>query len=379
MDKLAIRHMVELLRDKKEHIIKDMVYPFKDILRSKEDLEALKLRISFLFDLFLLKISSDTCLNTADFGARVQEFMSRYDMEVEDFLTRFDEIRVVMESHISSMPVDETNKTLTIAKLYRFFLDLQKEAYLETAKQKNKELLHKDDQLSQLKSDRMEILSKLSSSFAHEIRNPLTSIKGFIKLIEQRMETPVEEKNYFSYIYNEMEELEQQVNQILFLSHEKNHQDIYFTSVSLNQLLYDAVDYFQPLFYQNKINVELNLCENVTTLGIEEQIKLVLYKLMQNAHDALIMKEKNRCLKIWLTKKEADALITFSNNGPPVPALIRQSMFEPFVSTKELGKGLGLAVSKQLMKKHEGDIDYTSKEGWTVFKLRFPVEKEVRQ
>ncbi|PYZ94127.1 hypothetical protein CR194_00875 [Salipaludibacillus keqinensis] len=369
------KEIIEHLKLNKREILINMIEVFQETLKEKGDVEKFFQTLETLFDLFLLNISTNERLHMEMFGQVVEGYRNRKEISLEEFLYKFEQVRLTMEKSIARIPTVDTEKNETIAQLNKFFLELQKEAYIETEKQINNQLLTKEVQLSQLKKDRAEILSKLSTSFAHEIRNPLTSIKGFVQLLEKRLVSEKEEEKYFHFIYQDMEELEQQVNQFLMLSTEKNHQDLCVTAISLKELLYEVVDSFQPIISQGNICVHLHLCENVSTWGLQDQIKLVLYKLMQNAHDALMLKENGRKLKICLKKDQTDAIITFANNGPPVPRLIRHSMFEPFVGTKELGKGLGLAVSKQLMNKHKGDIDYVTSEEWTIFKLRFPIKQ----
>lgn len=369
-------NIVQQLKDSKKEIIAEVMFLFQNRFKEKGDKESFELTVRALFDLFLQNIMSDEVSVFTSFGQHVEKYRAREQMTIEEFLTKFQEIRAIIEGKISSIPGELTEKAETIARLNKFFLDLQQQAYIETINGKNKDILEKDIRLSHLNKERIEILAKLSMSFAHEIRNPLTSIKGFVQLLEKRI-TLAEEKKYFDIIYKDMDVLEQQVNQLLFLSNEKNHEDFSFHSVYLDVILYDVVESFQSIFSEHNIYVELDLCESLSTHGSEEQVKLILFKLMENALDALLLKDQERKLKISLMKEDKEAIVIFSNNGPSIPIIMRESMFEPFVGTKELGKGLGLAVSKQLMKKHEGAIEFITKGEWTIFRLRFPINNGI--
>lgn len=364
--------IVQLLKGTKQEVIVESMHLFQGSYKDIKDMNKVQQTLEMLFDLFLLNITSNEYSRFTSFGEIVERYRETEQMQIEEFLKNFEKIRAFIEKKILTIPVEGTEKAETIAKLNKFFLDLQKQAYIETINEKNKDILEKDIRLSQLNKERSEILAKLSMSFAHEIRNPLTSIKGFVQLLEKRS-TLVEEKKYFDIIYHDMNSLEQQVNQFLFLSNEKNHEDFSFHSVYLDRLLYDVVNSFQTIFSEHNIYVELNLGESVSTLGSEEQVKMILFKLIENALDALLLKSQERILRINLMIEGEEMIVTISNNGPPIPSIMRQSMFEPFVGTKELGKGLGLAVSKQLMKKHEGAIDFLAVDEWTIFKLRFPI------
>ncbi|UTR14235.1 HAMP domain-containing histidine kinase [Salipaludibacillus sp. LMS25] len=371
MDELE-NHVAKLLSDDKDNIIKDLSQLFADILKSEHEMQRLNRQLSNLYDFYL---------NTMRFtgqsrGTLIYEYKVLQSIDNLDILlSKVEKLRTVIVKKINAFPVAKVDKLSAIAYLNEFFLHLQKEIATRSDTKKSQELMTKNLQLSQLKQDRLDILSKLSTSFAHEIRNPLTSIKGFIQLLEQRTETNDGEEKYFHYIYREMEEVEQQVDQILLLSTQKNHQDLSFKTFCLNQLLFNSVESFQPIFAESHISLELELGGSVYIYGIKDQIKLVLNKLLQNALDALYLKDKDRKLIIRLTSEMNVPKIEFYNNGPPVSRMVEQSMFEPFVGTKELGKGLGLAVAKQLMRKHDGDIDYRRELEWTVFKLIFHTKK----
>ncbi|WP_280768630.1 sensor histidine kinase [Salipaludibacillus daqingensis] len=367
------KKIVETLRRAKQIVVKDMMILFEKSLINEEDNNSFQKTVEDLYDIFLLQITSQVKVNFKSFGRVVEEFIAKEEMELEEFLAKFEKLRLIMEKKILSIQGAEQEKIQLIALLNKFFLDLQKQAYIESITQKERDIVDKDNQLSELTKERTEILAKLSMSFAHEIRNPLTSIKGFVQLLEKRCDFS-EKKKYFDFIYQDMEDLEGQVSQLLLLSKEKNHQDVHFSKLNLNDLLYDAVNEFQYTFSEHNIYVDLDLVENIYTNGLEDQVRLILYKLIQNALDALLLKGQQRMLRIKLTKQQEEAVVIISNNGPPIPSMIRKTIFEPFVGTKELGKGLGLAVSKQVMKKHKGDIDYMSNEEWTIFKLRFPIE-----
>ncbi|MGJ9382935.1 sensor histidine kinase [Salipaludibacillus sp. CF4.18] len=372
MNTIVELEIVNHLRKSKNDIVNEMMLLFHNVsMTSTQELD-LHNEISSLLKSFIFKITTDKMLNYSGFGRKVEEFRIAMELSVANIVDVFDDCRLIVEKWIASAPCNNEGKSFALAKLNEFFLEIQKETYLHTIKEKNIELNSKNIELMELRKDRMKILSQISTSFAHEIRNPLTSIKGFIQLLEKRVDTPELEKRYFEYIYREMQELEREVNQILLLSNEKNHQDVINTRISLSDLLNEAIHSFRPILMQNKIKMEINFTSNLIVLGIEEQIKLILLKLLQNANDALILKEKDRKLSISLIEKSNTLIITISNNGPPIPSVIRHSIFEPFVGTKEMGKGLGLTVSKQLMKKHQGTIEYHSEGKWTAFKLRFP-------
>ncbi|MDG5786422.1 HAMP domain-containing sensor histidine kinase [Evansella sp. AB-P1] len=359
--------------DAKPLIISEVLEEFRECFHcTEEDITRLTGDFSRLFDFFISYFSGTKELDFEDVGEEIVSFLHARNINFEEFTVFFDSCRMILENWVEKQPITELEKASSIATMNKFFLELLKAYTIEMNTKNEEDLNIKSNEIYQLQQERLQILSKLSNSFAHEIRNPLTSIKGFIQLLENRIEKPSNEGIYFDYINQEIMELEEQVNQILYLSNRKNHQDFNHHFVSLNELTINAVSKFQPLFNEHRIEVDAQLKKQIVIKGIEDQLKLALYKLIQNAIDALLMKDKDRKVIIQMNVVEESVVITVANNGPPIPAVIKKNIFDPFVSTKELGKGIGLAITKQIVEKHNGSIQCFSEGIWTKFNLTLP-------
>ncbi|MDQ0254234.1 signal transduction histidine kinase [Evansella vedderi] len=363
------------LFDKKPLIIKEIIEAYdKEISNNMVDFAIFSNGVSNLYELFLQKVAGNSSEQVVNIGVKIEKFRKGEKITLENFLSFMESARLIIEKWIISIPGEEIVKSKGIAELNKFFLDIQREITLQLNKVNEDRLKVKNAEVYRLEKERMQILSKLSNSFAHEIRNPLTSIKGFIQLLESRIDKPADtdERKYFDYINREIKELEVQVNQILFLSDRKNHQDYNLKSISLNQIVLHVLRTFQPIINEHRIQLDIKLPKHSMVNGIEDHLKLAVFKLLQNAVDALLMKEKERKIKITLNTKKDEVVLSVTNNGPPIPEVIKNSLFDPFVSTKELGKGIGLAITKQIVEKHHGKIYCRSEGKWTSFQLVFP-------
>ncbi|WP_408010664.1 histidine kinase N-terminal domain-containing protein [Pseudalkalibacillus sp. A8] len=224
--------------------------------------------------------------------------------------------------------------------------------------------------IQEMHSDRLSILGQVAASFAHEFRNPLTSIKGFIQMIEKQSKTE-ENSTYFDIINHEMESLQEKITQFLYLSKMKGLDD-QSEIFSLDRIVMGMLDFLYPRFLDENINVLHDPFLQVKVYGVEGQIKQVLLNILNNAVEELSEVEGERNVNVSLFEEEESIQLKISNNGSMIPEHLLEDIFEPFISTKQLGTGLGLSVCKQIVEKHKGTINVMSTETETTFHLTFP-------
>lgn len=215
--------------------------------------------------------------------------------------------------------------------------------------------------------DRLYILGQMTSSFVHEFRNPLTSIKGFIQLLK----TEYPDLKYIDIISSELEQLNFRVSQFLMLSKKeivgKEKQEFY-----IEQLLEEVLNFLYPSLLNDQIHLVEEMHGKVQFYGYVDEIRQVFINILFNAIDALHTREKDKVVTIVLKECGGEIVISVSNNGPVIDQEVLHTIFEPFVTTKELGTGLGLFVCKQIIEKHGGRISIASDESMTTFSIYLP-------
>lgn len=226
--------------------------------------------------------------------------------------------------------------------------------------------------IQEMHGDRLTILGQISASFAHEFRNPLTAIKGFISLLEKNLELDDQSNYYFSIINKEMGSLEDKVSQFLYLSKMNGLNDDIIV-FDLPATIQEMIHFMYPRFLGEAIKVETDMVKVLNASGVVEQIKQVILNIMNNAVEELIEYNGGRIIKVTAHQIDNTACVTIKNNGRKIPSHILENIFQPFISTKELGTGLGLAVCKDIIEKHGGEITVTSKEGETAFQFTVPL------
>ncbi|MCJ8005882.1 ATP-binding protein [Lederbergia wuyishanensis] len=233
----------------------------------------------------------------------------------------------------------------------------------------------KDEQIEETKhtsknnhEDRLTLLGQMTSSFVHEFRNPLTTVHGFVQLL--RSENP--ELPYMDIILNELEQLKFRITQFLMLSRkEVLNQEV--TLFSLNELLDQIASFIYPKLLEANVELERELEDNLYVTGYIEEIRQVLINIIFNAIDVLTEQMTSSVIKIkgYLTEDHSIVLET-SNTGPKIPEQLLNTIFEPFVTTKKTGTGLGLYVCKEIIEKHNGQLYCTSDDEWTTFTIKLP-------
>lgn len=226
-----------------------------------------------------------------------------------------------------------------------------------TEKKKSEELLYQSEKLS--------AVGQLAAGIAHEIRNPLTSLKGFLQLIEISGEG---KKEYFDIMKSEFGRIEQILNELLVLS---KPQTVNKEICSLNCLLDHIITLLNTQAIIKNIYIEkIDTSQNAYVYCTSSQIKQVFINFLKNAIEAM----ESGKIAVNLRKDGEFAIVDILDEGCGIPDSLLARIGDPFFTTKETGTGLGLMVSYQIIDDHGGDIKVDSKEGeGTKFTIRLPL------
>jgi two-component system, sporulation sensor kinase D len=263
--------------------------------------------------------------------------------------------------------------TYQLIKKYIFRMDLfEKHARENYWNLTRNVILEKDQQINELHSERLALIGKMAASMAHEIRNPLTSIHGFLKLIKQNVSSEMNQMiaNYFKIIDDEFECINMQITGFLSFSRNREHDESY-DNISLIQIIDSVLSMLNPRLIQEDVRFVKKFKKDNMIRVQKKGIQQVLSNLLNNAVDALF--EVSHKKEITLSKIEDDVYVYLyiSNNGPKIRDEIKDLLFTPFVTNKSSGTGLGLTICKQIMQKNDGDILFDTNEKETTFILSF--------
>ncbi|GGG23616.1 ATP-binding protein [Paenibacillus abyssi] len=229
-------------------------------------------------------------------------------------------------------------------------------------RKKNEELL--------INSEKLYVAGQLAAGIAHEIRNPLTSLKGFLQLITSgRCAT----KNYYDIMKSELSRIESIVSELLMLSKPQIYDLAY---IDTRKTMGDTVTLLEGQAMLH--NIELETQYNPSPLwvrGVENQIKQVFINVLNNAIEA--MSEGGK-IHIRCTREADEVVIRITDQGPGIAEEQLSKMGQPFYTTKDKGTGLGLMVSYKIADNHQGSIKAYSEIGiGTTFEITLPYAEYV--
>lgn len=225
------------------------------------------------------------------------------------------------------------------------------------------------------RSERLAALGQLSAGLAHEIRNPLGVIKGSAEMLNQKLQQSDElARELAGYISTEVNRLSELVTEFLDFARPL-HADLHPTDLValIDRVLKTVADRWSG----KPVTVERGYAANLPLVPADESLcEQAFLNLVQNAYEA--MDEKGGALRIEIARAHHDERegleVRLSDTGPGVPRNLREEIFNPFVTTKKTGVGLGLSIVSKIIDGHQGSIRVDNgPQGGAVFTIFFPL------
>ncbi|MBO1512495.1 PAS domain S-box protein [Metabacillus bambusae] len=258
----------------------------------------------------------------------------------------------------------KTGKKITTEFSVRVFKLGEKEVFLAisrdiTERLKTEELLRKSEKLA--------VVGHLATAIAHEIRNPLTTIKGFVKLLQNNLNE--ENQYYVEFISKEIEQIEVVTNEFMAVAKPEA------VKVQLNDLqllLNQAIVLLQPQVLMNNIEIKIEIKTDIQFIYCEGiQLKQVFINILKNAIESMPTGGE---VTIEINEVDNNRLsIRFIDQGCGIPKERIPFLGEPFYSIKEVGIGLGLMSCYKIVETHQGTIGIESEvEKGTIVEIILP-------
>lgn len=218
--------------------------------------------------------------------------------------------------------------------------------------------------------EKLAVVGELAAGVAHEIRNPLTSIKGFVQLIDQKKGPEIPEF-YTQIVLEELDRIEQIVGEMVILA--KPAQETK-GQIDLIPLLQDTVNLMSPQALMRNVVLRLKVEPGLPLIeGVRNQLKQVLINLIKNAIEAM---EDGGSVAIEATYQAEKVFISVTDTGEGIPPEVLGKLATPFFTTKDNGTGLGLMISYRIIQNHHGKITVQSKVGiGTEVTLKLPISQ----
>jgi signal transduction histidine kinase len=221
------------------------------------------------------------------------------------------------------------------------------------------------------KADRLAALGQLSAGIAHEIRNPLGSIKGSVEILDPEIPLDHPKREFVTIIKEETARLNSMV--LDFLRFARPPEPL-VKPVSINELIESTLILFRKQAEYANVELQTELDEAISPVRVDpDQIRQVLLNVVLNAAQAM---SAGGLLTIHSTTQGDRAIVNISDTGPGIDDSELDHIFDPFFTTKAFGTGLGLSISQQLIAKNGGSIMARRNQGpGLTIRIELPLEK----
>ena len=213
---------------------------------------------------------------------------------------------------------------------------------------------------------------------AHDIKTPLTSVIGYLSLLDEAPDMPPEQKaKYVGITLEKAYRLEQLINEFFEITR-FNLQTIVLNKEKINLLfmLQQMADEFYPMLTPQEKQVSVNVPDGLTLWGDADKLARVFNNILKNA---IAYSYENSVIDISAKQQDKNIVITFTNQGNPIPQAKLETIFEKFYrldsarSTNTGGAGLGLAIAQEIVTAHDGTISVESNTENTTFTVKLPL------
>ena len=213
--------------------------------------------------------------------------------------------------------------------------------------------------------ERVEVISHMASSISHEVRNPMTTVRGFLQLMKSKKEYHKDSK-YFELMISELDRANLIITEFLSLGREKPTQ---LSIQNINEVIQNIAPLLQASAVETSKYIKLDLKEVPDIPLDSKEICQVLLNLVQNGLDAMA----SGCVTISTFMENGDIVLSIKDEGSGIAPQILEKIGTPFITTKDNGTGLGLATTYAIIQRHGGKIHVETSPNGTTFYIKFSV------
>lgn len=215
--------------------------------------------------------------------------------------------------------------------------------------------------------DGLNIIGKMAASIAHEIRNPMTTVRGFLQMLGAKANLQVY-KDYFQLMIEELDRANLIITEFLSLS---RNTPIALSRQNLNTILTKLLPMLQADALRSEKNLIVELKEIPNLELNEQEIRQVILNLVRNGLESM---SAGGVMTIKTYFENDKIVMSFSDQGSGIPSEVLGNIGKPFLTTKDNGTGLGLPVSYNIVYRHGGTISVETGNGGTTFLIKLPLE-----
>ncbi|PYY29662.1 PAS domain S-box protein [Paenibacillus illinoisensis] len=219
------------------------------------------------------------------------------------------------------------------------------------------------------KADKLNVVGQLAAGFAHEIRNPLTTLRGFLQIMQSKENWNSE---YANIMVAEIDRIDSIISEFLTIA---KPQSMSYKKNDVRSILQNVIKLLEAQATLHNIQFRVHVESYLPLVKCSEiEIKQVFVNLIKNAIEAM---PSGGVISVVIVVQTNYIYIRFIDQGVGIPETLVQRLGEPFFTTKEKGTGLGLMMCYKIISDHKGKLTVNSIVGeGTTFEIQLPLEKE---
>lgn len=229
--------------------------------------------------------------------------------------------------------------------------------------------LHQEKVMQKLRNaDKYNAISQLAASVAHEIRNPMTTVRGFLQLLKNDKNLTEDQKKFIKISLEELDRTNLIISDFLSLARPDSPVS---SKVSLSEVLVEVAEFMRPFGLMAKVEIRTTIYEGLFINGNQNEIKQLFINLIKNSVEAM---PNGGLLEVSAFKNDTSADIHIKDEGVGISKDILQMLGQPYYSTKTKGTGLGLMISFDIINRLKGNYIIESAENkGTTFTIKLPL------
>lgn len=215
--------------------------------------------------------------------------------------------------------------------------------------------------------DRLNLVGQMAAGIGHEIRNPMTTVRGFLQFLGGKEEC-VNYSQYFNLMISELDRANSIITEFLFLAKDKA---INLRSQNLNLIINSLFPLLNADAVMQKKNIELELGDVPDLLLDGNEIRQVLHNLVRNSMEAM---SPGGTVTIKTLVEDGKVILAVQDQGQGIAPDLLDKLGTPFITTKDTGTGLGLAICYSIANRHKASIKVKTGPGGTTILVRFTIK-----
>lgn len=218
--------------------------------------------------------------------------------------------------------------------------------------------------------DRLNLIGEMAASIGHEIRNPMTAVRGFLQILCEK-DKYNEDRDYFDLMIEELDRANAIISEYLGMAKNK---EINLQLKQLDEIVQSLGPMIHSTAIKKDMNLKLELARPPYSLVDENEIRQLILNIARNGFEAM---QPGGTLTIGTTEADDEVILYISDQGHGLDIKVLEKLGTPFVTTKDEGTGLGLAVCYSIAARHRASIELETGPSGTTFYIRFPTQGDV--